>query len=77
MRMLRYTGNTVYLDVHKDAVVSVVTIYLANWSDQSGIFNHAGVLKMVAMIYWPEYGYIWHYVTDVEVSDYDLYREVV
>ena len=77
MLMLRYTGNTVYLDVQRDAVVSDVTIYVASWSDQSGIFNNAGVLKMVAMIYWPVYGHIWHYVTDVHASDYCLYQEAL
>jgi hypothetical protein len=78
MGMLRYTGNTVYLDVHRDAVVSDVTIYVASWSDRSGVFNHVGMLKMAAMIYWPDDGgYIWHYVTDVNVSDYGLYREAL
>jgi hypothetical protein len=54
--MLNYTGNTVYLDVHKDVFLSDVTIYVASWSDRSGVFNHAGVLKIAAMIYWPDYG---------------------
>jgi hypothetical protein len=75
--MLNYTGNTVYLDVHRDAVVSDVTIYIESWSDRSGVFNHVGVLKMAAMIYWPDYGYIWHYVTDVNVSDYCLYTDAL
>jgi hypothetical protein len=76
--MLKYTGNTVYLDVQRDAVMSDVTIYIESWSDRSGVFNHNGVLKMAAMIYWPDYGgYIWHAVTDVQVSDYCLYQEVL
>ena len=76
--MLRYTGNTVYLDVKRDVFVSDVTIYVESWSDRCGVFNYAGVLKIAAMIYWPDDGgYIWHYVTDVEVADYDLYREVL
>ena len=76
--MLNYTGNTVYLDVLRDAFVSDVTIYVASWSDRSGVFNHNGVLKMAAMIYWPDFrGSIWHYVTDVAVSDYCLYQEVL
>ncbi len=76
--MLRYTGNTVYLDVQKDVFVSDVTIFVASWSDHSGVFNYAGVLKIAAMIYWPDYwGYIWHYVTDVQRSDYGLYQEVL
>ena len=78
MGMLSYSGNTVYLDVHKDAVVSDVTIYVTSWSDRSGVFNLASVLKIAAMIYWPVYGgYIWHYVTDVNASDYCLYREAL
>ena len=78
MGMLRYTGNTVYLDVHKDAFVSDVTIYVESWSDWSGVFNHHGVLKIAAMVVWPDFGgYIWHYVTDVAVSDYSLYQEVL
>jgi hypothetical protein len=78
MGMLRYTGNTVYLDVHRDAVVSDVTIYVESWSDRSAVFNHAGVLKIAAIIYWPNYGsYIWHAVTDVHASDYGLYQEVL
>jgi hypothetical protein len=76
--MLNYTGNTVYLDVQRDAAVSDVTIYVVSWSDRSGVFNHVGVLKIAAMIYWPDYGgYIWHYVTDVNVSDYCLYQEAL
>jgi hypothetical protein len=76
--MLNSIGNTVYLDVHRDAFVSDVTIYVESWSDRSGVFNHDGVLKMAAMIYWPDYGgSIWHIVTDVAVSDYCLYQEVL
>jgi hypothetical protein len=66
--MLKYTGNTVYVEVHSDAVIFDVTISVAGWSDQSGIFNHDGVLKMVAMIYRSGYGHIWHSVTDVHAS---------
>jgi hypothetical protein len=78
MGMLRYTGNTVYLDVHKDVFLSDVTIYVESWSDRSGVFSHQGVLKIAAVIVWPDFGgYIWHYVTDVEVSDYDLYQEML
>jgi hypothetical protein len=76
-RMLKYTGNTVYLNVHNDAAISDVTFYVYSWSDQSGIFNDSGTLKVAAMIYWPDYGHIWHYVTDVNVSDYCLYTEAL
>jgi hypothetical protein len=27
------------------------------------------------MIYWPDYGHIWHVVTDVAARDYNAYVE--
>lgn len=74
-----YTKNTVYTNIQKNIVVpGCIDIYVENWTDQYGVYNDDGTLKIAAMIFWlPIQGYIWHYVTDVALLDYPYYKEIL
>ena len=75
--MIRDTDNTVFTDIHKEAALSGVTIFIEEMNATSGVYNDNATLKFAAMIPVAGYDVIWHYVTDVPKSDYDRYPEAV